>query len=64
MKEVPCTKINTSTTQYEAVHLPLLQIFHNKKNFLNKGMDSINRNAGVLFFVLKGQTESVATICL
>ena len=50
MKEVPCTKINTSTTQYEAVHLLLLQIFHNNNPFLNKGMDSINRTAGVLLF--------------
>ena len=47
MKEVPCTQINTSTTQYEAVHLLLLQIFPNNNPFLNKGMDSINRNAGV-----------------
>ena len=26
------------------------QIFHNKKNFLNKGMDSINSNAVLLLF--------------
>ena len=50
MKVVLCTLINTSTTQFEALHLMLLQIFHNKKNFLNKRMDSINRNAGVPLF--------------
>ena len=60
MKEVPCTPINTSTTQYEAVHLLLMQIIHNKTNVLNKGIfDCINRHAGVLFiFILRQQPVS------
>ena len=44
------TQINTSTIQYEAVHILLLQIFHNKISFLNKRIDSVNRNALVLLF--------------
>ena len=36
----PVYKINTSTIQYIAVHLPLLQIFHNKKLFFKNDLSA------------------------
>ena len=57
IKVVPWTQINTSAVQYEAVHLPLQQIFH-----IN-GFS--HRNAGVLLFqkgvLQKGCEKSCVT---